>query len=145
MQLHGAALIASTYRITIKVLPPSPSAGRYYTHIHAIQNDTEVLPARVRRSLGTATNDWTYKHLTWDSTNGSSGISLRPNIRSVSELERDREYEEMAREIQNLVQQKGERVPGQREALAMAWLARTAKMVVSKFSQEPCSIWRLVL
>jgi hypothetical protein len=145
MQLHGAALIASTYHITIKVLPPSPSSSRYYTHIHAIHSATEVLPTRVRRSFSTATNDWTHKHLTWNSTNGSGGISLRPNIRSVLEWERDREYKETAREIRNLALQKGERVPGRREALGMAWLARRAKMAVGTFSQESCEVWWLVV
>jgi hypothetical protein len=133
MHLYGAALIASTYHITIKVLPPSPSSDRYYTHIHAIHNDTESLPTCVRRSFGTATNDWTHKHLTWNSTNGSGGISLRPNIRSVAEWERDRGYEGAAREIRNLARQKGERLPGRREALGMAWLAKSAKMAVGKF------------
>jgi hypothetical protein len=129
-QLHGAALIASTYHIIITVLPPS-SSSHYHTHTYAIDDPAEDLRTRQHRSFRAATNDWKHKHFTWDSTDSDRGLNV--SLRRICELERERDEEDKtARDIRNLAQQKGARVPDKQEALAMAWLGRQGRMVVSK-------------
>jgi hypothetical protein len=130
-QLHGAALIASTYHIIITVLPPS-SSSHYHTHIYAVGDPAEDLRTRQHRSFLTATNDWKHKHFTWDSTDPDRGLNLSLRRKCESEWERDEQDKEMVRDIRNLALQKGARVPDNREALAMAWLARQGRTVVSK-------------
>jgi len=65
------------------------------------------------------------------------GLNIRPRIKCELEWERDKEDEETARDIRNLAEQKGERVPDKREALAMAWLARAGKRAVGEFGVCP--------
>jgi len=64
-------------------------------------------------------------------------MNIRPRVKSELEWERDKEDEETARDIRNLAEEKGERVPDKREALAMAWLARAGKMAVGEFGSCP--------
>ncbi|KAI4694391.1 hypothetical protein J4E81_006608 [Alternaria sp. BMP 2799] len=135
-QLHGAALIAPTYHITIKVLPSS-SSSHYLTHIRAVDNPAEIARTREHRSFRTAAHDWKHEHFTWNSSNMDRGLNIRPRIKCELEWERDKEDEETARDIRNLAEQKGERVPDKREALAMAWLARAGKMAVGRAIYEP--------
>ncbi|KAI4630354.1 hypothetical protein J4E80_001289 [Alternaria sp. BMP 0032] len=135
-QLHGAALIAPTYHITIKVLPPS-SSSHYLTHIRAVDNPAEIARTREHRSFRTAANDWKHEHFTWNSSDMDRGLNIRPRIKCELEWERDKEDEETARDIRNLAEQKGERVPDKREALAMAWLARAGQMAVGRAIYEP--------
>jgi hypothetical protein len=78
-KLHGAALIAPTYHIVVKVTDPS-SYSFYFTHICAIDNATEVPLARVHRSISTAINDWRYENLQWNSTNPNRGLCVRFRI-----------------------------------------------------------------
>jgi len=135
-QLHGAALIAPTYYITVKVLPPS-SSSHYLTHIRAVDNPAEIARTREHRSFRTAANDWKHEHFTWNSSDMDRGMNIRPRIKCEPEWERDKEDEETARDIRNLAEQKDERVPDKREALAMAWLARAGKMAVGEFGVCP--------
>jgi hypothetical protein len=46
------------------------------------------------------------------------------------------EIDEGAREIRNLAGQKGERVPGKKEAHAMGWLVRSARTAVREYSPD---------
>lgn len=78
-KLHGAALIAPTYHIVVKVTDPS-SYSFYFTHIRAIDNATEVPLARVHRSISTAINDWKYENLQWNSTDPNRGLCVRFRI-----------------------------------------------------------------
>jgi hypothetical protein len=60
------------------------------------------------------------------------GLDIRPIIKC--ELKREMEYEddEVARDIRNLVEQKGEREPDKKEAHAMATLCRLARGTFGK-------------
>lgn len=70
-------------------------------------------------------------------------ISLR--VKDELEWERDKEDEETARDIRNLTEQKGERVPDKREALAMACLAREGKMAVGELGVCQDRWWFIIL
>ncbi|KAL1797775.1 hypothetical protein ACET3X_004381 [Alternaria dauci] len=91
-KLHGAALIAPTYHITVKGEDSAPS-GLFSTQIHAIDNATEVPPARAHRSFSTALNDWKYENLEWNS-DPNRGLNLRPRMKCEGEREEDREDKE---------------------------------------------------
>jgi hypothetical protein len=130
-KLHGAALIAPTYHIVVKVTDPS-SYSFYFTHIRAIDNATEVPLARVHRSISTAINDWKYENLQWNSTDPNRGLCVRFRMKCEEEREREWEDKEKARDIQDLAKQNGERMPDKREALAMACMIKVARRAVGK-------------
>ncbi|KAH6875987.1 hypothetical protein BKA58DRAFT_132692 [Alternaria rosae] len=143
-RLHGAALIASTYQINVKFLPPSCSS-HYHTHICAVDNPAEVVRTREHRSSRTAANDWRHQHFTWDSSDPDRGYNVSIRVKGELEWERNNEDEETARNIRSLAEQKGERVPDKREALVMAWLAREGKMAIGEFGVCQDRWWFTIL
>jgi hypothetical protein len=125
--LKGAALIAPAYHIVIKVL--DSTSNKYFTNVNAISNPHSPPAPRAHRGAGTAVNDWVHEHLTCNS-DPNRGMKLRPRLKCELEQEMECEDDEVAREIRNLAEQKGERVLDKREALAMASLCRHARGVV---------------
>lgn len=127
----GAALIASIYNISIKVLDD----GTLYANISAIAEAGSGLAQRTHRSFGTAYSDFVHGYFTWNpSSNCTAGLNLGLRLPSEYEAINEAELDLNVREIQNLAEQKGERVPDKREARAMARLARSGRTVVRESS-----------
>jgi hypothetical protein len=125
--IDGAALIAPAYSITIKILDDAS----LLTHIRAVGATQGSVAARQHRSTGTAVTDFMHEHFTWN-RDPDPGLELRPRLKSEYEAINEAEWETVARDIRNLAEQNGERVPDKREARAMARLLMPAKSAVCK-------------
>jgi hypothetical protein len=118
----GAALI--------KVLDANDN--KYSTNIRAVDDPNEAPAPRQHRRARTAFNDWKHEHLDWNHewVQNGRGLHIRPRIKNEFEIEMGWEDDEVMRDIRNLVEQKGERVPDKKEARAMAALCRSARRII---------------
>jgi hypothetical protein len=108
----GAALIAPTYHISVKVLEDNT----VFAIICAVDATESTLSARTHRSFGTATSDFMHEHFAWNSEPYSTrGLNFGPRLKSEYEIINDEELDVAAREIRNLAEQKGERVRTRRK------------------------------
>lgn len=126
-EIDGAALIAPTYNFSLKVL----DENSVLAHVRAVDSAGAPIAPRQHRWTGTAVSDFMHEHLTWNS-DPNRGLNLRPRLKSEYEAINQAEWETVARDIRNLAEQKGERVPSKKEARAMARLIMPAKSAVCR-------------
>lgn len=123
-QVYGNALIASSYHITIKVLNDKES----FVNIQANEPASAQALTRKHRAILTAANEFMYHHFEWNSTS-LRGYDFGLKRKSEYAIIHEVEMNSIARDIRNLSRQRGGRVPDNKEACAMAELARMAKVL----------------
>jgi hypothetical protein len=124
-EIDGAALIAPTYNITVKILDDAS----LLTHVRAVDVTQGSVATRQHRSTSTAVSEFMHEHFTWN-RDPDRGLKLRPRLKSEYEAINEAEWETVARDVRNLTENSRERVPDKKEALAMARLLMPAKSVV---------------
>jgi len=124
-EIDGAALIAPTYHISIKVLDNDVLTSS----VSAIDTVDGTLSPRQHRSATTAASDFMHEHFTWN-TDPGRGMKLRPRLKSEYEIINEAELDDAVREIRKIAEEKLKRVPGKKEARAMARLAWSGKVAV---------------
>ncbi|KAH3999820.1 hypothetical protein HBI25_123340 [Parastagonospora nodorum] len=113
-EVAGAALIAPSYHITVKALDDKS----YFSNVRAVEQAMPDLLAHQHRLPHTVFSDYIY----------------RVRLLKLSEAAAENEDETInaARDIRNLARQRGERVPSDKEARAMACLSFYGKGIAAR-------------
>ncbi|KNG46660.1 hypothetical protein TW65_06664 [Stemphylium lycopersici] len=133
-KLYGAALIADTYSISIKVL----ETERYSYHLNtrAIDKPNRPPSPREHRGVYTAWSNWCHENFTWQTEDPNRGMNIRPRRKHPAEYKERYENKAVAYNIRNLAKQRSDRVPDKREAVGMAKLQAMARKVVHAVTHD---------
>jgi hypothetical protein len=122
-----AALIAPTYHILLGV----DDTEEVFSNIRIVETAGANSIARQSRPPSTAGSEFVSASFIWNDVAHDELKSQREMERECGIAKRE-DVENVVRSIQSSAQQRGERIPDDNEARAMATLARTTRAIISE-------------